>query len=157
MCTRFALCCMAGCSLVAYQSVLLLSFKIISFDWESKLNDTITPTLLKHSWRIWVNKSHQSTMIHDINKTKHREIIRLCRIYNVVSHCLVVDTSTQQCDEQCHKCQQSSISYSNNGEIYKPNIASLLVVFHMDGLVQERRNSSALAMELRLSCTNPSI
>ena len=27
----------------------------------------------------------------------------------------------------------------------------------MDMLVQERRNSSALAMELRLSCTNPSI
>ena len=25
----------------------------------------------------------------------------------------------------------------------------------IDGLVQERRNSSALAMELRLSCTNP--
>ena len=28
---------------------------------------------------------------------------------------------------------------------------------HTNGLVQERRNSSALAMELRLSCTNPSI
>ena len=28
---------------------------------------------------------------------------------------------------------------------------------HDDGLVQERRNSSALAMELRLSCINPSI
>ena len=28
---------------------------------------------------------------------------------------------------------------------------------HIDGLVQERRSSSALAMELRLSCTNPSI
>ena len=27
----------------------------------------------------------------------------------------------------------------------------------IDGLVQERRNSSALAMELHLSCTNPSI
>ena len=27
----------------------------------------------------------------------------------------------------------------------------------IDGLVQERRNSSALAMELRLSCTNSSI
>ena len=26
----------------------------------------------------------------------------------------------------------------------------------IDGLVQERRNSSALAMELGLSCTNPS-
>ena len=25
----------------------------------------------------------------------------------------------------------------------------------INGLVQERRNSSALAMELRLSCTNP--
>ena len=28
---------------------------------------------------------------------------------------------------------------------------------HTDGLVQEKRNSSALAMELRLSCTNQSI
>ena len=27
----------------------------------------------------------------------------------------------------------------------------------MDGLMQERRNSSALAMELQLSCTNPSM
>ena len=27
----------------------------------------------------------------------------------------------------------------------------------IDGLVQERRNSSALAMELRLSCTDPLI
>ena len=30
-------------------------------------------------------------------------------------------------------------------------------VYDIDGLVQERRNSSALAMEFRLSCTNPSI
>ena len=30
-------------------------------------------------------------------------------------------------------------------------------VMHIDGLVQERRNSSALAMELHLSCTNPPI
>ena len=28
---------------------------------------------------------------------------------------------------------------------------------HVDGLVQERRNSTALAMKLRLSCTNPSM
>ena len=32
-----------------------------------------------------------------------------------------------------------------------------VIVLHIDGLVQERRNSSALAMELRLSCTSPSI
>ena len=36
-------------------------------------------------------------------------------------------------------------------------ISNLNVCNHIDGLVQERRNSSALAMELRLSCTNPSI
>ena len=32
----------------------------------------------------------------------------------------------------------------------------LFVNDYIDGLVQERRNSSALAMELRLSYTNPS-
>ena len=32
-----------------------------------------------------------------------------------------------------------------------------LAWYDIDGLVQERRNSSALAMELRLSCTKPSI
>ena len=31
------------------------------------------------------------------------------------------------------------------------------VILHIDGLVQERRNPSALAMELHLSCTNPLI
>ena len=33
----------------------------------------------------------------------------------------------------------------------------LLHIAHIDGLVQERRNSSALAMELCLSYTKPSI
>ena len=37
------------------------------------------------------------------------------------------------------------------------DILSSLPYAHIEGLVQERRNSSALAMELRLSCTNPSI
>ena len=34
---------------------------------------------------------------------------------------------------------------------------NIKILLHMDGLVQERHNSSALAMELRLSCTNPLI
>ena len=34
--------------------------------------------------------------------------------------------------------------------------SDLVWTHHIDGLVQERRNSSALAMELRLSCTYPS-
>ena len=37
--------------------------------------------------------------------------------------------------------------WAKEGEIY----------LHVDGLVQERRNSSALAMEFRLSCINPSM
>ena len=32
-----------------------------------------------------------------------------------------------------------------------------LLCLDIDGLVQERRNASALAVEWRLSCTNPSI
>ena len=38
-----------------------------------------------------------------------------------------------------------------------PNPDAGLADLYMDRLVQERCNSSALAMELRLSCTNPSI
>ena len=38
--------------------------------------------------------------------------------------------------------------------IYKTQLQEIL---HFDGLVQEGRNSSALAMELRLTCTNPSM
>ena len=34
---------------------------------------------------------------------------------------------------------------------------SQFYIYHFNGLVQERRKSSALAMELRLSCINPSI
>ena len=38
-----------------------------------------------------------------------------------------------------------------------PNTKSILHFTNINGLVQERYNSSALAMELCLSCTNPSI
>ena len=40
---------------------------------------------------------------------------------------------------------------------WKETILTRWGLDNIDGLVQERRNSSALAMELRLSCTNPSI
>ena len=33
--------------------------------------------------------------------------------------------------------------------------AMFYMQYHIDGLVQERRNSIALAMEFRLSCINP--
>ena len=37
-----------------------------------------------------------------------------------------------------------------------PETMLLVIVYQFDGLVQERRNSIANALELRLSCTNPS-
>ena len=37
--------------------------------------------------------------------------------------------------------------------IHIPDLLNCLQELHIDGLVQERRNSSALALELRLSCT----
>ena len=42
---------------------------------------------------------------------------------------------------------------------YKRPLSDLFIdiLFDIDGLVQERRNSSALAMELRLPCTKPCI
>ena len=46
----------------------------------------------------------------------------------------------------------SLVSVMPNNE----TVISYLYVY-IDGLVQKRRNSSALAMELRLSCTNPLI
>ena len=47
----------------------------------------------------------------------------------------------------------SSVSY-NEGNYDELNIKG--IHHQIDGLVQERRNSSVLAMELRLSCTNSS-
>ena len=46
----------------------------------------------------------------------------------------------------------AKLSLSNMLRAAEKNLNSL---FHIDGLVQERRNSSAIAMVLRLSCTNP--
>ena len=48
---------------------------------------------------------------------------------------------------------------SNNWNTFEITQRSWLPIFdiyiyHIDGLVQGRRNSSALAMELRLSCNN---
>ena len=43
------------------------------------------------------------------------------------------------------------------GQTLQFNGADMMLVWYFDGLVQERHNSSALAMELHLFCTNPSI
>ena len=57
--------------------------------------------------------------------------------------------------------QQVNIGSGNVGGIDQYNIPKPTFTqfsqTHVDGLVQERRNSIAKALELRLSCTNPSI
>ena len=52
-----------------------------------------------------------------------------------------------------------SSSYNSNAlEILYCNIyVHVLHIYPLDGSVQKRRNSIADALELRLSCTNPSI
>ena len=60
-----------------------------------------------------------------------------------------------------HHLQQSMIylNATHNSPSWVTNgvsIWSMLVKLHLDGLVQERCNSSALAMELCVSCTNAS-
>ena len=43
------------------------------------------------------------------------------------------------------------------GNYHADATMTLAFTDHIDGLVQERRNSTANALELRLSCTNPSM
>ena len=60
--------------------------------------------------------------------------------------CDQFETETWQCDN--HNGQ----NWIRSGDIITQSNTS-----HIDGLVQERRNSSALAVELCLSCTKPGI
>ena len=50
-----------------------------------------------------------------------------------------------------------NVHLQNGHHFVQASICQIKNTGDIDGLVQERRNSSALAMELRLSCTNPSI
>ena len=49
------------------------------------------------------------------------------------------------------------LSARGSHDIDKTVLNPYIWIVYIDGLVQERRNSSVLAMELRLSFTNPSI
>ena len=45
----------------------------------------------------------------------------------------------------------------NKGALCGLSITMIVMILHIDGLEQEKRNSSALVMGLRLFCTSPSI
>ena len=75
-------------------------------------------------------------------------------------------TSVQVCDDRSPVCfllqSESCECYTTEILHNTENVIFVKVKFwvdrlYIDGLVQERCNSSALAMELRLSCINPLI
>ena len=79
---------------------------------------------------------------------------RLCSCKSLdlkhIKHCFVeMWLSSNRC--KCH----AVISLPMTSR--KTSQAHPLGAVYIDGLVQERRTSSAFAMELRLSCTNPSM
>ena len=72
-------------------------------------------------------------------------------------YCVIEDVVDElnQADHTGAKQETHQTAYFTCGTVHRPQ--HLLLWQYIDGLAQERRNSSALAMELRLSCTNPSI
>ena len=67
---------------------------------------------------------------------------------------LTIVYSTVQADERKH---QSSASLAFVREIHRKMFPFDDVIVHIDGLMQNRSNSSALAMKLRLFSIKPSI
>ena len=72
-----------------------------------------------------------------------------CVLYITPGH--VIETLLAWFMTKCMKWKQNTNVQRGHFFSIWPSLS------HIDGLVQERRNSSALAMELRLSCINPSI
>ena len=52
--------------------------------------------------------------------------------------------------------RETTTEFRINNNARSIHTASVRLLCYIDGLVQERRNSSVLVIEMRLSCTNPS-
>ena len=93
-------------------------------------------------WPRYIHVLHQ-TLRRDIGHLVSRTILRIS------SYCLChIRTNATQDKFCCKFCR-----YQN----YITQIMHNALFQHISGWVQERRNSSAIAMELRLSCTISSI
>ena len=88
-------------------------------------------------------------------------IIKSCYILEPQDLCLKLSNHSQigQASQQHYRINRSLSSMRKNFSYLRHLCVqkSCKMQTHIDGLVQERRNSSALALELRLSCTNPFI
>ena len=77
---------------------------------------------------------------------------------------ILVQVMTCCLQTTCHnlyQCWQKSMppygfTRPQRVKLSHPDKEHIMYTLQIDGLMQERRNSSALAMELRLSCINPS-
>ena len=64
---------------------------------------------------------------------------------------------SQQSESRWRRNATRRVSHASTPRPLTPTAKEKGRCLHTDGLMQERRNSSALAMELRLSCINPYI
>ena len=97
-------------------------------------NLTIAPVPAKQPWWISINTSYEFIMNDCITTTKQSTTKPCAYFLGYTVHWTEILISRER--------------NGHEGHVSAP---------HIDGLVQERRNSSALEMELRLSCINPSI
>ena len=92
---------------------------------------------------------HKPMHIH-INQIMLEYIQRSCMFYNSLCTCRLIVLL----------CEDGGTGPNRNDaravDMFGPG-SGMLREYNIDGLVQERRNSSALAMDLCLSCTDPSI
>ena len=95
--------------------------------------------------------------------TKTREAKRTAKscIFKPLTITNVINTvSVSTCQIRSLLCMQRLIGMSQQLTTLTTYLSMFLAFFrciYIDGLVQQRRNSIANALELRLSCTNPSI
>ena len=113
---------------------IVYSFSSCSDTWLVCLHYHNWPQLGGHAW--WVHRkwSHHTSGIHIESQIYQQNDVPFSKVY----FCSIMTNRIQ--------IALSSV-YTMTWE----------KMFHIDGLVQERCNSSALAMELHLSCINPSI
>ena len=90
-------------------------------------------------------------VFHELYKENDRDILRV--------HCIMLSSPM----DSTHKrivARWNILTifewWAHNTFVGNGKPGAWLHTHHIDGLVQKRHNSSALAMELHLSCTNPS-
>ena len=147
--------------MVTYPVNYYSNFKIyISLPWQRILYLTIL-----HTFKIIFDSQYRSSFYHTIDK--------FFSIHHFRSRLTWVSWSNAMCHHNNHRYQLvQSIMVKDYIGPHSPHSVHVIKITthkyhsiyncgysknHLDGLVRERCNSSVLAMELHLSCINPSI